>query len=81
MREVTERPEGLAGGCLKLVGCSVERIVTEARRLLDDPVYYEESIRGNNPYGDGRAAQRVVEALKYFLGRDARRPEDFGGIA
>lgn len=77
MREVTERPEGLAGGCLKLVGCNTERIVAEARRLLDDPDYYSEAIRGGNPYGDGRAARRICEALLFNFGLRGRRPDEF----
>lgn len=77
MRETTERPEGLAGGCLKLVGCSVERIIAESRRLLDDVNYYESLIHGKNPYGDGRAAERIRDALKFFFGACKHRPEDF----
>jgi UDP-N-acetylglucosamine 2-epimerase (non-hydrolysing) len=63
LREVTERPEGVAAGVLKLVGTATPRIVQEADRLLDDPSAYAEMARASNPYGDGHAASRIVEAL------------------
>lgn len=66
LREVTERPEGVAAGVLKLVGTATPRIVEEAKRLLDDPSEYEEMARASNPYGDGHAAERIVEALLKF---------------
>ncbi|HSQ39635.1 MAG TPA: UDP-N-acetylglucosamine 2-epimerase (non-hydrolyzing), partial [Anaerolineales bacterium] len=63
LREVTERPEGVAAGVLKLVGTDTSRIVREANRLLDDPSAHAEMARASNPYGDGHAASRIVEAL------------------
>lgn len=63
LREVTERPEGVAAGVLKLVGTATPRIVEEANRLLDDPSAYEKMARASNPYGDGHASSRIVEAL------------------
>jgi UDP-N-acetylglucosamine 2-epimerase (non-hydrolysing) len=63
LREVTERPEGVAAGVLKLVGTDTSRIVREANRLLDDPSAHAEMARASNPYGDGHAARRIVEAL------------------
>jgi UDP-N-acetylglucosamine 2-epimerase (non-hydrolysing) len=63
LREVTERPEGVAAGALKLVGTATSHIVREASRLLDDPSAYAEMARASNPYGDGNAARRIVEAL------------------
>lgn len=66
LREVTERPEGVAAGVLKLVGTAAPRIVEEANRLLDDPSAYAQMARASNPYGDGRAARRIVEALAQF---------------
>lgn len=77
MRDVTERPEALDGGFLKLVGCHVDTIVNEASRLLQDPVYYSASTIGPNPYGDGQASDRIAHALKFFFGREERRPQDF----
>lgn len=63
LRETTERPEGVEAGTLKLVGTETSHIVREATRLLDDPVAYAEMARAANPYGDGHAAERIVEAL------------------
>jgi UDP-N-acetylglucosamine 2-epimerase (non-hydrolysing) len=63
MREVTERPEGLAAGTVRLVGTGTARIVAEARRLLDDSEAYDHMARAVNPYGDGHAAERIVAAI------------------
>lgn len=63
MRDVTERPEAVAAGTVRLVGTSRERITTEATRLLDDSSVYADFCRRENPYGDGRACQRIVDAL------------------
>jgi UDP-N-acetylglucosamine 2-epimerase (non-hydrolysing) len=63
MREVTERPEGIAAGVARLVGTSEKRIFEEASRLLLDPVHYASMSTGHNPYGDGKAAIRIAEIL------------------
>jgi UDP-N-acetylglucosamine 2-epimerase (non-hydrolysing) len=63
MREVTERPEGVEAGTVRLVGTDPERIYTQARRLLDDPAAHAEMARAVNPYGDGHAAPRIVRAI------------------
>jgi UDP-N-acetylglucosamine 2-epimerase (non-hydrolysing) len=63
LRETTERPEGVEAGTLKLVGTETGQIVREAMRLLDDPLAYAEMARAANPYGDGHAAERIIEAL------------------
>jgi UDP-N-acetylglucosamine 2-epimerase (non-hydrolysing) len=63
MREVTERPEGVESGTVKLVGTDVDTIVRETKLLLDDPLNYNLMARAVNPYGDGQAAVRIVEAL------------------
>jgi UDP-N-acetylglucosamine 2-epimerase (non-hydrolysing) len=64
LRDVTERPEGIAAGTLKLAGTRTSHIVRETMRLLDDESAYAEMARAANPYGDGRAAERIVEALR-----------------
>jgi UDP-N-acetylglucosamine 2-epimerase (non-hydrolysing) len=69
MRETTERPEGLEAGVVKLVGTDRERIVREATRLLTDPSAHRAMASGVNPYGDGKAAQRIVAALLEAPGR------------
>jgi UDP-N-acetylglucosamine 2-epimerase (non-hydrolysing) len=63
LRETTERPEGVQAGTLKLVGTDREQIVGEANRLLDDPVLYAKMAKAANPYGDGHAAERIIDAL------------------
>ncbi|MDO9130400.1 MAG: UDP-N-acetylglucosamine 2-epimerase (non-hydrolyzing) [Anaerolineales bacterium] len=63
LREVTERPEGIEAGSLKLVGTDSGRIIAEASRLLDDPAEHARMARAVNPFGDGHAAERIVQAL------------------
>jgi UDP-N-acetylglucosamine 2-epimerase (non-hydrolysing) len=67
MRDTTERPEGVEAGASLLTGPRADRIVAEARRLLDDPTAYEAMARVANPYGDGRAAGRIVARLRRDL--------------
>ena len=70
MRDTTERPEGVAAGTAILTGPQAEEIARQATRLLTDPEAYGAMARARNPYGDGHAAGRIVEALKrYFLER------------
>jgi UDP-N-acetylglucosamine 2-epimerase (non-hydrolysing) len=76
MREETERPEGLAAGTLALVGHDRERIVGAARQLLEDRVAYAAMAHARNPYGDGRAASRIVKWLAARL-RGGEYPEPF----
>ena len=64
LREVTERPEAVDAGVAKVVGTDPGRIVGAAEELLDDPSAYAAMARGANPYGDGHAAERIVEALE-----------------
>ena len=66
LREVTERPEGVEAGTLKLVGTEAGNIVREAMRLLDDPSAYAEMAKAVNPFGDGHAAEGIIEALKAY---------------
>ena len=63
LRDVTERPEGIEAGTVKLVGTDTERIITQTRRLLDDPQAYANMAHAVNPYGDGHAAPRIVQVL------------------
>jgi UDP-N-acetylglucosamine 2-epimerase (non-hydrolysing) len=71
LREETERPEAVAAGVVRLVGTQFVRIVTESLRLLDDPAHYSAMARGVSPYGDGRAAGRIVAVLRKALRRAA----------
>ena len=63
MRETTERPEAVTAGTVKLVGTDPQKIVREACRLLDSDQAYVEMARAMNPYGDGRAAERIAKIL------------------
>jgi UDP-N-acetylglucosamine 2-epimerase (non-hydrolysing) len=63
MREVTERPEAIEAGTARLVGTDRERIIEQTRMLLENPSEYESMAKSVNPYGDGHAAERIVEAL------------------
>ncbi|TAM55974.1 MAG: UDP-N-acetylglucosamine 2-epimerase (non-hydrolyzing) [Paraburkholderia sp.] len=62
-RETTERPEAVRAGTARLVGTQTERIVSEVGRLLDDSSEYVAMAHANNPYGDGHASERIVEAM------------------
>ena len=67
LRDVTERPEAVEAGTVKLVGTNIEQIVDEANELLRNPEAYSKMSKSINPYGDGIASKRIVEAiLKYF---------------
>jgi len=63
LRDVTERPEGVEAGTLKLVGTETSYIVQEAKRLLDDESAYTEMAKASNPYGDGHAAEKIIQSL------------------
>ena len=80
MRDETERPEGLEAGTLELVGHDRAKIVAAARRLLDDPAAYARMARAANPYGDGHAADRIVDWLLARL-RGGPMPEPFAALS
>lgn len=63
MRSVTERPEGVEAGTVRLVGTDTERIVIETCALINEPQRYQQMARSVNPYGDGHAAERILQAL------------------
>ena len=63
MRNTTERPEALEAGTVKLVGTDYDMIMTEVSKLLDDKSYYDNMSKAVNPYGDGKACQRVLKAF------------------
>ena len=63
MRETTERPEALEAGTVRLVGTDYDKIVNEVSALLDDSVHYDSMSKAVNPYGDGKACQRIVNQL------------------
>ncbi|HEU5039139.1 MAG TPA: UDP-N-acetylglucosamine 2-epimerase (non-hydrolyzing) [Nocardioides sp.] len=77
MRENTERPEGVQAGTALLVGTDPAEIYRHVSALLDDPVAYAAMARAVNPYGDGRAAVRSVDAVEFHAGLRSRPPDEF----
>ena len=63
LRDTTERPEGIDAGTLKLVGTKEEDIIRETKELLDNNKKYEKMSKASNPYGDGHASERIVDAI------------------
>jgi UDP-N-acetylglucosamine 2-epimerase (non-hydrolysing) len=64
MRDTTERPEALEAGTVKLVGTDMQVIIEEAQKLLDNDEAYEKMSRAHNPYGDGKACEKIVNFIK-----------------
>lgn len=71
LRDTTERPEGVKAGTLKLVGTQEERILEESERLLNDAAAYAAMSNAVNPYGDGRASERILAALHAYFEKNA----------
>ena len=63
LRQVTERPEAVKAGTVRLVGLDKDKVVREAQRLLDDETLYEKMSRATNPYGDGKASEKIVNVI------------------
>ena len=74
MRDTTERPEGIAAGTARLVGTDTDAIARELLALLTDRAAYERMANAVNPYGDGRAAERIADHLEYRFGLRAAPP-------
>jgi len=77
LRDTTERPEGIEAGTLKLAGTEEEQVYSLANELLTDKAVYEEMAQAANPYGDGFASKRIVEAILYHFGRRPQPPTPF----
>lgn len=77
LRNVTERPEGVEAGTLKLAGTDLETVYSMARQLLIDRNEYEKMAVAKNPFGDGNASERIVRAILYAFGRIKERPADY----
>ena len=65
LRDVTERPEGVAAGTLKVIGTREEDVYREFRTLMTDEAAYDAMSRAENPYGDGLASRRIADILIY----------------
>ena len=76
-RETTERPEAIEAGAARLVGTDTDNIIAEADRLLTNPSAYAKMSGAGSPFGDGRAALRICEALEHFFNLRSQRPSEF----
>lgn len=83
LRTTTERPEAIESGTVQLVGVDEDAIFEAAQHLLTNEGAYEEMARAVNPYGDGAACARIVDACRHFLGLCSERPDEFspGAVA
>lgn len=77
LRDVTERPEGVTAGTLKLVGTNQQTIFSTADMLLRDETAYQVMSELQNPYGDGKASERIIDVIKYHYGLSYEQPEEF----
>ena len=77
LRTVTERPEAVTYGTVKLVGLDPKTIYSTARKLLDNPKAYQKMASATNPYGDGHASRRTVQTLEHFFGFTSKKPTEF----
>ena len=64
LRTETERPEAVKAGTVKVVGVQKEKIINAVERLIENPIEYEKMAHAVNPYGDGKASERIVEILR-----------------
>jgi UDP-N-acetylglucosamine 2-epimerase (non-hydrolysing) len=77
LREVTERPEAVKYGTVRLVGLNEEKIFHTAQTLLTDRRAYRRMAMATNPYGDGRAARRTVHVIRHYFGFSRTLPKEF----
>lgn len=77
LRRETERPEAVEAGTVKIAGVDKDEIIKLACDLLDNNENYEKMAHAANPYGDGEASRRTVEAILYYFGKIKDRPVDF----
>ena len=78
LRDTTERPEGVQAGTLKLAGTDEETIYKLADELLSNVDSHDLMAKASNPYGDGRASERIVKAILYHFNQTNEKPLDFG---
>lgn len=78
LRDTTERPEGVKAGTLKLVGTQVDSVRENMLTLIEDKEAYDKMANAKNPYGDGHASERIMDAIYYYFNQDkVERPENF----
>lgn len=77
LRKVTERPEAVKAGTVRVIGTQKEDIIREIKNLLENEEDYLRMSHAINPYGDGRASERIISILRYCFKKDSQRPWDF----
>jgi len=77
LRNTTERPEAVEAGTVRLVGTAREAVAAETNRLLEDRAFYDKMANAVNPYGDGQASARIVQAIRYKFSLSEHKPEEF----
>ncbi|MFS7399506.1 non-hydrolyzing UDP-N-acetylglucosamine 2-epimerase [Carnobacterium maltaromaticum] len=77
LRDTTERPEGVAAGTLRLVGTETDAILEAMTELLEDPSAHQKMAEASNPYGDGLASKRILDAIAYEFGLSTEKPASF----
>ncbi|KAF0135122.1 MAG: UDP-N-Acetylglucosamine 2-epimerase [Candidatus Saganbacteria bacterium] len=80
LREKTERPEAIEAGTVKLIGVDEEAIFSEAEKLILDQNEYNKMKRSVNPYGDGKAAIRIIQSILYFFGFTDKKAKEFNSL-
>lgn len=79
LRKVTERPEAVAAGTAAIIGVDEQGVYRKVRELLTDPRAYDRMANAVNPYGDGRATERTLDAIRYHFQTQTNRPDEFRG--
>ena len=77
LRHETERPEAVEAGTVRMAGVETDKIVEMANELIRNPEEYDKMNKAINPYGDGKASQRIAEAIKYYFGVAEVPPTEF----
>lgn len=77
LRNVTERPEAVKAGTVKIVGTNKNKIIREVTRLIQNKKAYTKMANAVNPYGDGKASERILQATKYYYGISRKKPKAF----
>jgi len=77
LRQETERPEAVEAGTVRMAGVETDKIVEMANELIRNPEEYDKMNKAVNPYGDGKASQRIAEAIKYYFGASDVPPTEF----
>ena len=77
LRQVTERPEAVISGTVKVVGTDEIKIFNETSELITNKKYYEKMAKSVNPYGDGFASRRTIEFIEYYFGKRNKKPGEF----